>query len=87
MSARLNWQDRAAVSKWLLNLRVAIDDAESVTADMLRPPRRRDLGPRLHREQAREARNAVRQLLAFAEPAAPDPEPSDPAGCGGSPAH
>lgn len=35
MKPSLNWSDAAAVARWLLNLRVAIGDAESVTEDRL----------------------------------------------------
>jgi hypothetical protein len=81
----LDWSNLAAVSRWLVNLRVAIDDADSVVEDMLRPPRERELGPALHREQYAEAHQQIRGLLAFAEP--PESERGDPAGSGGSPAH
>lgn len=82
--SRLDWSDPAAVSRWLLALRVAVDDADDVARDMLRPARRRALGPRLHRSHYSDAARSIRTLLAYAEP---DPERGDPAGGGGSPAH
>ncbi len=67
----------------LLDLRVAVDDADAVTEDMLRAPRRRELGPVLHRKNYGEARgkitSAIEYLFRLAEPGAP-PE-------GGGPAH
>jgi len=76
----LGWTDPAAVARWLLSLRIAINDADDIARDLLRPLRSRELGPRMHRD----ARAGVRRLLDYADPAPPDPEPSDPAGCGGA---
>lgn len=43
----------------LVELRVAFDDADAVTEDMLARPRRRELGPALHRRNYREAKRKV----------------------------
>lgn len=74
MSAHLDWNDPAAVARWLLNLRVAIDDAEDIARDMLRPERSRELGPRMHRQMHRDASAGVRRLLDYADPS-PTPDP------------
>ena len=90
MSAdRLDFTDAAAVRAWVIDMRVTFDDAAGVTEDMLRRERSRSLGHAEHRRLYREAKAKIAQLLAIAEPPAPDgdPEPSDPAGCGSSPAH
>ncbi len=47
--------DRAELRRILMDMRVAIDDADAVSRDMLRPPRLRELGPALHSRQYREA--------------------------------
>jgi hypothetical protein len=85
VSHRLDWSDPSAVSRWLLDLRAAIEDADSVVEDMLRPPKQRELGPALHRTQYAEAQRQILQLLDFA--GATEPDRGDPAGSGGSPAH
>jgi len=43
----------------LAEMRAALDDADAVTEDMLARPRRRELGPALHRRNYREARRKV----------------------------
>jgi len=43
----------------LLELRVAFDDADAVAEDMLASPRRRELGPALHRRNYREAKRKL----------------------------
>lgn len=80
----LDWHDEIAVSKWLGALRVTIADADSVTRDMLRPLRERELGHALHRERYRDTSEQLRQLLDFATAPDPDGEPGDPAGSGGA---
>lgn len=57
--------DRAVLRRVLLDLRVAADDADSITVDMMRSPRRRRLGPMLHRSQYREARGKVITQIAY----------------------
>jgi hypothetical protein len=81
--ASLDWNDPIAVSRWLAGLRLAWNDADAVTLDMLRPARARELGPALHATNYGAARAQILQALAFADTPEPDPEPSDPAGCGG----
>jgi hypothetical protein len=49
----------------LLDLRVAFDDADAVTEDMLLDPLDRELGPKLHRKQYREARRKIRSTLDY----------------------
>jgi hypothetical protein len=66
----------------LADIRSAFDDADAVTLDMLRPLRRRNLGPAEHRRLYREARNKLAALLAT--PDNDGDEHGDPAGSGGS---
>lgn len=65
----------------LSDLRSAFDDLDAVGLDMLRPPRRRNLGTREHQRLYHEARRKLRQLLAGPEN---DTEHGDPAGLGGA---
>jgi hypothetical protein len=85
-AAHLDFGDRAAVRAWLADLRAVMADSGAVAADMLRPLRKRKLGHREHARLHAEAREALAQLLAYAGAPPEEPEPSDPAGCGGSPA-
>ncbi len=57
--------DRADFRRILLDMRLAIDDADAVTRDMLRPPHLRELGPALHGRQYREAHEKILALLAY----------------------
>jgi hypothetical protein len=87
---RLDFGDPGAVRRFIVDLRVAVDDADAVTRDALRPLGRRELGRLLHRQNYGEARARIVALLAYATLPAPEgePEPGDPAGNGGSgPSH
>jgi len=66
--ARLDPGDPAAMHAWLADLRLAFADADAVTRDTLRRPRRRELGPVLARENYRDARRRITSLLTFADP-------------------
>jgi hypothetical protein len=66
VSARLDWSDAAAVSRWLACLRQGFDDADGVTLDLLLPPRERELGPVLHAKGYGEARAQILAALAYA---------------------
>ncbi len=68
------------IRRWPVNLRIAFDDYDAVVVDMLRPPRRRTLGPVQHRALAREARGSIRSQLDAVL------RPSD-RGNGGAPEH
>ncbi len=48
---------------WLARLRTAWHDADAVSADMLRRPRYRSLGPAQHRERYAEAAERIERLL------------------------
>ncbi len=83
----LDWHNPIAVSAWLGALRVTLNDLDTVSQDMLRPPRERDLGPRLHAENYRAAWKQVVQAIEYATAPEPDPEdgePGDPSGNGGA---
>ena len=78
----LDWSDPIAVAKWLCSLRLAFNDVDATSLDMLRPLRRRELGPVIHARNYGEARAQVLQALDYAS--APEP---DPAGSGGAEPH
>jgi len=54
--AALNLVDLRRIA---LDLRVAFDDGDAVTEDMLSSPDERQLGPALHRQSYREARKKI----------------------------
>jgi len=56
----LDWSDRLAVAQWLGALRVTLVDHLAVVDDMLRRPRKRELGPALHRLRACETAAQLR---------------------------
>jgi hypothetical protein len=86
---RLDLADPAAVAAWFADLRLALADADAVTRDTLRRPRRRELGPVLARTNYRDALQRITSLLTFADPGPPEgppegspadaPSPADPA--------
>jgi hypothetical protein len=80
VSARLDFTNPAEVADWLEGLRVSFEDLDGAASDMLEPPRRRRLGPKLHAENYRAARAQIRTALAYAAPEPDEGEPSDPAG-------
>jgi len=55
---------REDLLRLLLELRVVFDDADAVTEDLLAPPRRRELGPALHRRNYREAKRKLLDIHA-----------------------
>jgi len=75
--------DRDTMRRALLDLRVAVDDADAVTRDMLKAPRERELGPVLHGANYSEARSKIAAGFAFLMVSV-ESEPSDPAGSGGA---
>lgn len=77
--------DRDDLRRALVDLRVAFDDADAVTEDMLRAPSKRSLGPVLHASHYAEARGKVLQAHAYLMRLVSNGgEPSDPAGSGGA---
>ncbi len=64
----------------------AFRDADAITKDMLRPPRKRELGPALHADNYGEARASLVQALDRAVKLADEDEPDhgDPSGSGGA---
>lgn len=80
--------DKALLRRVLVDLRVSCDDADEVAQDMLRPLRKRTLGPVSHRASYDEARgNIVAGIDYLMMLVADDDGPADPSGNGGSPAH
>ena len=75
--AHLDLTDPAAVAAWFADLRLALADADAVTRDALRRPRRRELGPVLARTNYRDAHQRITSLLAFADPVPPEGSPPD----------
>jgi hypothetical protein len=78
---RLTFTDPAEARAWLEGLRVSFDDMDAVVADMLRPPRSRELGPVTHAAHYKAAKEQIRSALDYATP---EPEHGDPAGSGGA---
>lgn len=76
----LDWSDPVAVSRWLTGLQASFKDLDGVALDMLRPPRKRELGPTLHAANYHAARRQI--LHAIEHATAPDPDPGDPSGQG-----
>ncbi|MFT3766393.1 MAG: hypothetical protein QM820_12910 [Minicystis sp.] len=62
-----------AVRAWLVALNVALDDIDAVARDMLRRPRRRELGPVKHRELYDDGWDKIASLLGRAVAPPPDP--------------
>jgi len=81
----LDWSDPIAVSKWLIGLRAAFNDADAIAIDMLRAPRTRELGPRLHAKNYGEARKAILASIDYA--IRPEHGPGDAGGSGTGPHH
>jgi hypothetical protein len=81
MSRRFDWSDPAMVRRWVIDLRAVADDLHTVIEDMLRSPRARELGPVLHGEKCREAREKIVSMLAYALP----PDDGEPSGGAGAP--
>lgn len=61
----LNWNDRVEVERVIRDLASAFADADAVVQDLLRPARRRELGPVVHRELYAEARGKLMALLGY----------------------
>ncbi len=78
--------DRALLRRVLVDLRVSCDDADEVAQDMLRPIRKRTLGPASHRASYDEARGNIVKSIDYLVKLAAD-EPDDSSSNGGSPAH
>ena len=87
---RLDFADPGAVRRFLVELRIAVADADAITRDALRPLAHRELGRILHRRNYGEAHERIVALLAYATPppSSGEPEPGDPASDDGTgPAH
>ncbi|MFT3768258.1 MAG: hypothetical protein QM820_22640 [Minicystis sp.] len=65
-----------AIRGWLVSLNVALDDVDAVARDMLRSPRRRELGPVKHHELYEDGWDKVMALLGRDLP--PEPEGEKP---------
>jgi hypothetical protein len=73
--------NRDDVRRAVVDLRVAVDDADALAEDMLRSPRRRELGPVLHRKQYTEARRKVTAASSYLMRLVAD-GPTDPSSSG-----
>jgi hypothetical protein len=67
LGGHLDWKHRDAVDSWLDALRESFEDLDAVASDMLRPPRKRELGPALHAEHYAAVRVQILTAIAFAE--------------------
>jgi hypothetical protein len=83
---RLNWHDREAVRRWVIDLRVQVDDLAVIVRDMLAPARSRELGHATHVTRVAELLHGIVTALAYAIPPDDDGDdgPADPAGNGGA---
>ncbi len=72
----------------LADLKEAFKDLDGIAVDMLRPPRRRELGPVIHERNYSEARASLVQALALATALAGEDDDGDdhgdPSGSGGA---
>jgi hypothetical protein len=57
--------------RWLLEMRVTLDDQDAVLQDLLRKERHRDLGVREAKRLYRETRRTERSLFLHSEPPLP----------------
>ena len=76
----VDWTDPESIRRILVDLRVAVDDADAVVKDMLRKRRRRSLGRANHKEHYRDAHRTMIETIAYLMP-----PPAPPAG--GAPLH
>jgi hypothetical protein len=73
----LDWTDAELIRRLLVDARVAFDDADAVTCDLLRKKRRRALGHVQHKKLYRGARAKLRRILdALLAPPEPPPAPA-----------
>lgn len=63
-----------AIRGWFASLNVTLDDIDALAEDMLRPYRRRELGPAKHREMYREGWSKLMELLGRSLPEPHEPE-------------
>jgi hypothetical protein len=77
---------RDELRRAIVDLNEGWNDADAVTADMLRPLRRRELGPVLARRNYRDARDKIVTALAYLVKLASESDdgPADPSGNGGA---
>ena len=73
----VDWNDLESIRRILVDLRVAVDDADGVVKDMLRKRRRRSLGRATHKEHYRGAHRTMIQLIAYLMPPPPPPPAGD----------
>ena len=75
----VDWTDLEFIRRILVDLRVAVDDADAVVKDMLRKPRRRSLGRANHKKHYRDAHRTMIQAIAYLMPPPPPPPAGDAA--------
>jgi len=61
--AILDWNNKIAVHKWIVDLRENVRDVASIAEDQTRPPGDRGLGRRAAREMYEESSRIVEQLF------------------------
>jgi hypothetical protein len=90
-TAFLDWTDRPAVRRFMLDARQQVEDIDGVIRDTFLPPRERQFGPAAVQDHYEDALRSLRFLLDFAVGpdgfppemvGDPDPAESDPAGSG-----
>jgi hypothetical protein len=78
--------DRDEMRRVIVSLTEGWRDADAVAADMLRPPRERELGPVLHAQNYTDARGKIVGAIAYLASLTRDDggEPGGPDGNGGA---
>src|SRR5580700_721221 len=66
-----DWNDPETIRRFLVEIRVAVDDIDGVVLDMFTKKRRRSLGRAQHKQLYREARRTLIQILEHLMPPPP----------------
>ena len=69
--------DPESMRRWLVELNVALDDVGAIAEDMLRPHRKRELGPVKHRELYDDGWEKIMSLLGRSAPGSSEPDTED----------
>jgi hypothetical protein len=73
MSDHLDWTDPEAVRRFLVDVRVHLDDIDGVVKDSRRKRRKQHLGHKKHVEIYDDSRDALIALIEYAMPPKPTP--------------
>jgi hypothetical protein len=73
MKPPFDWNDPETIRRFLVEIRVAVDDIDGVVLDMFTKKRRRSLGRAQHKHLYRDARKTLLQILEHLMPPPPPP--------------